>query len=149
MKVVPLTEKTLKAAHHLEELCFSQPWTLQGIEEELNNPNALYLIVEEEGQVLGYGGLQFAASEFYITNIAVHPDHRRKGVGRALVKALVGWADQQDGEFVSLEVRPSNLGAIRLYESLGFVQVGQRKNFYSCPKEDGLILTLTLAGGKS
>lgn len=144
MEILPMNRENLEAVHRLEARCLSQPWSLEGLAEELDNPNALYLIAQEGQEVLGSGGMQFAAGEFYITNIAVHPDHRRQGVGRALLRALVDFAAGQKGEFVSLEVRPSNLAAIGLYQSMGFVQAGRRRDFYSGPREDGLIFTLTL-----
>lgn len=144
MEILPMTPDSLEAVHRLEALCLSQPWSLEGLQEELDNPNALYLTAQEGQEVLGSGGMQFAAGEFYITNLAVHPDCRRRGVGRALLQALVAFAAGQKGEFVSLEVRPSNLPAIGLYKSMGFVLAGRRRDFYSCPKEDGLIFTLNL-----
>ena len=69
---------------------------------------------------------------------------RRKGVGEALTRALIAHGEELGGEFISLEVRPSNAAAIHLYEKLGFVTAGRRKNFYSHPTEDGLIMTKEL-----
>ena len=78
----------------------------------------------------------------YIDNIAVFPSFRKMGVGDAIVKALCKKAEEL-GEFISLEVRASNTNAISLYEKNGFIKAGVRKNFYSDPREDGLILTKT------
>ena len=82
--------------------------------------------------------------ECYLANVAVFPQYRRRGVARALMESLVGFARQYDERFVTLEVRPSNEGAVALYAGLGFRQAGRRKDFYRLPKEDALILTLNL-----
>ena len=74
-------------------------------------------------------------------NIAVFGHQRRKGVGTAIVKALIAEALRQDAEFISLEVRPSNRAAVALYTKLGFLEEGRRRNFYTDPTEDALILT--------
>ena len=94
--------------------------------------------------MLGYGGMHCAAGECYVDNIAVDPACRRQGVGTALVTALREAAKARGGEFLSLEVRPSNTGAVALYTGLGFQSVGRRKNFYTQPVEDALLLTLGL-----
>jgi len=74
-------------------------------------------------------------------NVAVFGHHRRKGVGSAIVEALAAEAKRRGGEFISLEVRPSNAQALRLYTRLGFAEEGRRRNFYSNPTEDALLLT--------
>jgi ribosomal-protein-alanine N-acetyltransferase len=76
-------------------------------------------------------------------NVAVHPDHRRKGVAQALVTALVRALWEKDNHSLALEVRASNAPASALYEKLGFVQVGLRKNYYRNPREDARILKKT------
>lgn len=147
VEITPMQERHLDKTAALEARCFSQPWTRAGFAEELQNPNAIFLAAEESGCLLGYAGMQFAAGEFYVCNIAVDPASRRRGVGRALLAALIQAAVDRTGSFVSLEVRPSNHAALCLYRRLGFVEVGRRKNFYSRPQEDGLILTLNLKEG--
>ncbi len=74
-------------------------------------------------------------------NVAVFPQHRGKGVATTLLEALLEEARRRGGEFLSLEVRPSNTGAVRLYEKLGFRREGRRKSFYTDPREDALLLT--------
>lgn len=147
IEIVPMEERHLDGTAALEARCFSQPWTRAGFAEELQNPNAIFLIAEENGSLLGYAGMQFAAGEFYVCNIAVDPASRRRGVGRALLAALIHAAADRAGSFISLEVRPSNHAALCLYRGLGFVEAGRRRNFYSRPQEDGLILTLNLKEG--
>ena len=142
MEIVPMRSCHLEAISQLERLCFSSPWSIQALSEELSNPNALYLVAMDERSVAGYGGMRFAADEFYVDNIAVFPEYRRQGIGREITSALIHEVRRQRGLFLSLEVRPSNLPAIELYLQLGFRQEGRRKNFYVKPAEDALILTL-------
>ena len=85
--------------------------------------------------------MHFVCGEGYFDNIAVLPEFRRQGIGRAIVQALLDFARQHGGAFVSLEVRESNSGAFALYRMLGFRRVGRRRNFYTKPSEDALILT--------
>lgn len=142
MEIVPMRSCHLEAISQLERLCFSSPWSIQALSEELSNPNALYLVAMDERNAAGYGGMRFAADEFYVDNIAVFPEYRRQGIGREITSALIHEVRRRKGLFLSLEVRPSNLPAIELYLQLGFRPEGRRKNFYVKPAEDALILTL-------
>ena len=144
MTIVPMEERHLDDLARLERLCFSRPWSRQALKEELTNPAACFLVGEEAGEVLGYAGMHCAAGECYVDNVAVFPEARRQGVGRKLVEALLQAAAARGGEFLSLEVRPSNLEALALYRGLGFREVGRRRRFYDDPVEDGLLLTKDL-----
>jgi ribosomal-protein-alanine N-acetyltransferase len=73
-------------------------------------------------------------------NVAVHPDHRRKGIAESLIHALVQKLKECESHCLTLEVRASNAPAIALYEKLGFTEAGRRRNYYRNPKEDALIL---------
>ena len=144
MTIVPMEERHLDDLARLERLCFSRPWSRQALKEELTNPAACFLVGEEAGEVLGYAGMHCAAGECYVDNVAVFPEARRQGVGRRLMEALLQAAAARGGEFLSLEVRPSNLEALALYRGLGFREVGRRRRFYDDPVEDGLLLTKDL-----
>lgn len=141
MEIVPMTEEHTAALAELETLCFSRPWSQGALEEEIGNPDACFFVALEGETVLGYAGMHCAWGECYMDDIAVFPEHRGKGIATALLNALLEEAGRRGGEFLSLEVRPSNTGAVRLYEKLGFREEGRRKNFYADPLEDGLILT--------
>ena len=138
MTIERMTESHVAAVAALEKLCFADPWSLSSIASELNNPLALWLVAVEDGDLIGYIGSQSVMGESDMMNVAVHPDHRRKGLGERLVLAL---CEALSGENTSLalEVRSSNAPAISLYEKLGFVLIGNRKNFYSGPRENALI----------
>ena len=150
MEIVRLQKEHCEILAELEKLCFSRPWSQKAIEDEVNNPNAFFVTAVDEEKILGYGGMHCTHQECYIDNIAVFGHQRKKGVGTAIVKALVQEAQRRGAEYISLEVRPSNQGARALYEAhgfqqvdtkLGFMEEGRRRNFYSDPTEDALILT--------
>ena len=124
----------------LEKICFSDPWSENSIAYELTSRLSFWLVAVEDGKVVGYIGSQSVLGEADMMNVAVHPDHRRKGIAEALVNALSQDLKQRDNVCLTLEVRVSNAPAIALYEKLGFTQVGLRKNYYRNPKEDARIL---------
>ncbi|MFU0831892.1 MAG: [Ribosomal protein S18]-alanine N-acetyltransferase [Oscillospiraceae bacterium] len=142
LNLVPMSFRHLEDLVKLEQLCFSEPWTREGLAAELSSDTAVFLVAESDGKTAGYAGMHCVCGECYVDNIAVFPKFRRRGIGRALTLELLRRAQERDAEFCSLEVRPSNTAAITLYQSLGFKQVGKRKNFYRGPTEDALILTL-------
>ena len=144
MNIVPMAKKHIPGIALLEKECFSEPWSEDGLTSELTNSQARFFVCEEEGEVLGYMGMHIVLDECYIANVAVYPHHRRKGIGEALVKYCSDIAEKENCCFITLEVRKSNLGAIALYEKNGFLTVGERKDFYSHPKENGLIMTKEL-----
>ncbi len=110
--------------------------------EELGK--GIFLVAERDGEVLGYAGCQTVLDEGYVTNVAVSPNCRREGIGRALIAGLLGQAGERGLGFVTLEVRASNLPAIGLYKAMGFGKVGVRKNFYEKPTEDAELWKLNL-----
>ena len=142
-EIVPMDRSHIEEIAALEKECFSTPWTEAMLEEELFNPQASFIVAEDdEGNILGYAGLHVVLDEGYSDNIAVQPDARRHGVASALLDVYCRFG-AVNLAFLTLEVRPSNTAAIALYESFGFRQAGRRKNYYDLPKEDALILTKT------
>ena len=142
MEIGRMRAEHLTQMAELDELCFPVPWTLGMFKSELRNPVAVYYIAEEAGTVIGYAGMQVILDEGYITNVAVHPDFRRKGLARALLARLLEDAEKRELAFLTLEVRQSNLPAQTLYQSLGFIEVGLRPGYYHSPREDALLMTL-------
>lgn len=124
----------------LEKSCFSDPWSEKSLASELNNPLALWLAAMDGDRVAGYIGAQTVLGESDMMNLAVDPAYRRQGVARALVAALVDALRQEGSRSITLEVRESNLPAGKLYEGLGFTQVGLRRGYYEKPREDARIL---------
>lgn len=125
----------------IEKSCFSKPWSQNAIEAELSNENAYFYVLIYNNSVAGYGGMHISVDECYIANIAVLPEFQGKGFGKAITTHLINRAENLNCEFISLEVRPSNSVAVSMYSSLGFEEIGRRKNFYTSPTEDGLIMT--------
>ena len=125
---------------YLETVCFHDPWSEKSIASELENALSLWLVAVEDDDVIGYVGSQTVLGWTDMMNVAVHPDHRRKGVGEKLVLALEDALKAQESTCLTLEVRVSNDPAKALYEKLGFTEVGRRKNYYRDPKEDALIM---------
>lgn len=138
--IVTMTSCHVPQVAALEKECFIDPWSQRSVASELDNPLALWLVWEEDGQVLGYVGSQTVLDETDMMNVAVSAQARRRGIAQALVEALVIQLKQRGSRCLTLEVRASSAPAIALYEKLGFRQVGRRPNYYSHPKEDGLIL---------
>ena len=124
----------------LEKICFSDPWSERSVASELENKLSCWLVAMEEEQVAGYIGSQTVCGETDMMNVAVHPDHRRKGIAEALILALTAELKTMESHCLTLEVRASNIPAIALYEKLGFSEIGRRKNYYRNPREDALIL---------
>lgn len=118
----------------LERLCFSLPWSEQALSLYLTDGVAFVAV--EDGTVLAYGGLLPAPGEGEITNLAVHPTARRRGLGGRILDALLQEATDRSLSRLALEVRVSNAPAIALYRSRGFLTVGLRRRFYSAPVED-------------
>ena len=135
-----MNESHITQVAALEKLCFSDPWSENSVASELKNPLSCWLVAEEDGVVAGYVGSQTVMDESDMMNVAVHPDYRRKGIAEKLVMELVESLKKRDSRCLTLEVRASNEPARALYEKLGFVQVGLRKNYYRNPKEDAMIL---------
>lgn len=139
-EIVEMKAEHIPEIARLEIECFSSPWSENALAEELENKNSHFLAAVSD-KLLGYIGVQEICGEAYIANIAVLGEHRKSGIGRALLKAACEGAKERKCEFITLEVRESNLAAIGLYESEGFEKAGIRKNFYSDPTENGLIYT--------
>lgn len=131
----------LEAIAALEKLCFSTPWTYENLEEELHNDTAYFFVALDDNKLIGYIGVSVVADSCYVNNIAVYPEYRRQGVGTALIKMASLTADVMGTDFISLEVRESNYPAIALYRSLGFEEMGMRRDFYRQPRENALIMT--------
>lgn len=144
MMILKMTADHVGAVAALEKLCFHDPWSEKSVASELESKLALWLVAVENGVVTGYIGSQTVFPETDVMNVAVHPEHRRKGIARALVTALCDALNAQSIQKLTLEVRASNDPAIALYEKLGFRQVGLRKNYYRNPREDARILSKEL-----
>lgn len=140
-RIIPMEEHHIDGVRRLEELCFVHPWSVENIAYQLNNENAFFLVAVQDNAVLGYIGITELFEVCEVNNIAVDPVARRQGIAQGLLNAAVAGAKSRGRELITLEVRVSNSGARALYEKNGFTQAGKRKDYYTDPLEDGLILT--------
>lgn len=138
--IVPLEQRHIKDIAKLEVLCFSEPWSEEGILEAYRL-GTKFFVAESDKNLIGYIGIKAVIDEGYITNVAVYPQYRRMGVAAALLNKVFDFAKEKGLSFVSLEVRASNTQAVSLYQKTGFKEEGRRKDFYRLPREDALIMT--------
>lgn len=141
MKIRRALFEDVDALAMLEERCFTTPWSKVALGVELSvNDTARYLVVEDKGQIIGYGGMWVIVDEAHITNVAVLSEYRGRGVGQKLVTSLLNLAKKENCVAATLEVRVGNIVARRLYEKNGFVPVGIRPKYYTDTNEDALIM---------
>ncbi len=127
--------------YDIEKLCFASPWSVDSLTYELEkNPMALYIAAEADGKTAGYAGLWKIGDEGHITNVAVRPEFRRMKIGEKIIGALIESASREGIAHFTLEVRKSNMPAIKLYEKFGFRTEGVRKKYYEDNGEDALIM---------
>ncbi len=148
MEIVRAGADFVPALAALERACFSAPWSERLLRDAVENPDYALFAAVEGGRVLGYGGEMFAAGESGVTNLAVFPEYRGRGVGAALLDALIREAKARGAAFLTLEVRVSNAAARRLYARAGFSFQGVRPRYYDAPEEDAAIYTLYFQPGE-
>lgn len=124
----------------IENSSFSIPWTRQDFEESLKKEHAIYMVVENDGEIIGYCGLWIVIDEGQINNVAVKHNYRGQSIGTGLLNAMMEEGNRLGINAYTLEVRVSNAPAIALYTKVGFESAGIRKNYYSAPKEDAMIM---------
>ncbi|MGM7724261.1 ribosomal protein S18-alanine N-acetyltransferase [Metabacillus sp. Hm71] len=135
----------IEQVYQIELNSFTSPWSKESLYYELEqNLFAKYLVVEYEGQVVGYCGLWVIMDDAQITNIAVHPDYRGKKIGEALIKFAIQLSKEMNAKRLSLEVRVSNHIAQALYKKVGFESGGIRKRYYTDNQEDALVMWVNL-----
>jgi [ribosomal protein S18]-alanine N-acetyltransferase len=132
--------RDLPSAMEIDALSLPRPWSAAIWRGELSSPYGLYLVIEDRGEVFGQIGVRHVLGELHITTIAIRPEYRRRGHARTLIGAAL--AAFPDASHVHLEVRPTNVEAIALYESLGFREKGRRPRYYG--DEDAVLMTLNL-----
>jgi [ribosomal protein S18]-alanine N-acetyltransferase len=139
----------LKAVAAVERAAYDYPWSL-GIFRDCLLAGYYCLVLEVGGTVTGYGIMSIAAAEAHLLNLCVHPDAQRFGYGRRLLNALLVKAQDAGVDKVFLEVRPSNHKALKLYDSVGFEQIGIRPAYYQAEngREDAIILAASLRSSR-
>ncbi|KSU57591.1 ribosomal-protein-alanine acetyltransferase [[Bacillus] enclensis] len=145
MEIRFMTVDDLDAVMEIEHRSFSIPWTREAFYNEIEqNHLSTYLVVEDGECIAGYCGVWLVVDEAHITNVAVLPDYRGKGLGEALMKRIMEIAKQVGARVMTLEVRVSNEAAKGLYRKMGFQDGGIRKRYYSDNQEDALVMWVNL-----
>lgn len=169
IRIEELTEKDLSAVMDIDQECLGGLWTKAGYQREIDSPNSQILIMklaredassdshdpnatdqthalsppiagEADHNLIGIGCAWFILEEAHITMLAIRPRYRRQGLGQILLITLLQNAMGRQSQWATLEVRTSNHAAQTLYGKLGFINIGQRKQYYQDTKEDALIL---------
>ncbi len=132
--------------NHLERICenlinYDEFWTNAVLEDEFNNENSKYFVaIDENDEIIAFGGLWFNIDEAHVMNIAVKKEFRRQHVGTELLEFLVVEAKKENKNCITLEVREDNVPAIELYKKLEFDEIGRRKKYYE-KLYDAIIMT--------
>jgi ribosomal-protein-alanine N-acetyltransferase len=137
-----MTETDVSEVCLIEQEIFSDPWSKEDFMSAICAPNNGYLVVVVDDKIVGYCGYWGIAGEGYIYNVAVKKEYRQQQIGYFMLQKMINDSKEEGIGSFTLEVRSSNIAAIRLYEALGFVAAGTRKDFYSKPKEDAVIMWL-------
>lgn len=146
LSVEPMALSDLDSVLSIERASFPTPWSRGAFVYELKqNRAARCWVARIAGELVGYLCLWEVGSELHITNLAVHPAWRRRGVARTLLGEIIADARQRQLTLAFLEVRPTNWEAQALYERFGFQVIGQRKGYYADTGEDALIMEADLS----
>jgi [ribosomal protein S18]-alanine N-acetyltransferase len=149
LTLAPMTLEDLDEVLEIERLSFKTPWSRAAFRYEVvQNRVARCVVVRAEARLAGYLCLWEIGHEIHITNLAVHPHRRGQGLARALLQATLEDGRTRGVTLAFLEVRPSNVEALGLYESLGFSVIGRRKGYYFDTGEDALVMETRLSGAR-
>lgn len=143
--ICPLSAELVPAAAALSRLCFHADADEASLIAGFQNPANRCFAAVENGELVGFAGYFAAADQADILDVAVAPAHRRRGIARSLMETVLAEAEKDGVQTVFLEVRASNTPAIALYTSLGFTPSGKRKNYYTDPREDAILMLCPLS----
>ena len=135
-----MTPEDAAGVELVEKASFAVPWSRQAFWQEAASERAYYLLVLEDEKIIGYAGTWIILDEAQITNVAIAPEYRGRGIGSQLMKELICQVKARGATAMTLEVRPSNAPAIALYTSFGFRDTGRRPGYYQDNGEDAIIM---------
>lgn len=142
-----MLQSDVPAVVRYERELFSDPWPAQIFREDIESSLSYPFVAEMDGEIVGYAVLWVGVDEGHLTNIAVAQKFQRKSIAKRLLTYILGLAASLELAQIILEVRPTNLPAIRLYESYGFERLATRKDYYRNPVEDCLVMRKLIRGG--
>ncbi|HLU61849.1 MAG TPA: ribosomal protein S18-alanine N-acetyltransferase [Gammaproteobacteria bacterium] len=145
----PMNDADVPAVMANERAAYTHPWS-EGIFRDCLHSGYSCWVVETDSGVVGHGVMSVAVGETHILNICIAPSRQGRGYGRALLRHLLDLSREYGALMAFLEVRPSNTAAVRLYESIGFSEVGRRRNYYPAGtgREDAIVMALGLDDGE-
>jgi ribosomal-protein-alanine N-acetyltransferase len=136
-----MREDDIPEVQAIEREIFPTPWPRNAYYRELHhNRSAYYLVLRRDDEIVGYAGLWKMSDEAHITTVGVRANQQGKGYGHALMAALIQRAYHLGSRWLTLEVRPSNDVAVRLYEKFGFKVIGRRRGYYTDNNEDAIVM---------
>ena len=142
--IVQVQSKHLSDIIKIEKLSFNHPWSEMHFKKDIKkNDISINWVMVEDGKVIGYIFGWLIENEYHLNNIAVHPQHRRKGIATKLLLKLINSVKIKNAEKLFLEVRADNVPAKKLYKSFGFTAMGVRKNYYD-KGNDAILYNLEL-----
>ncbi len=140
MKIRLMTVRDISDVASIEEKCFTNPWSEEILYRDYaRNPSAKFLVAEVDGTIIGHIGCWRRNDDVHVTTLAVDPEHRRNGIGGALLNRVLEQYPETD---LTLEVRKSNEVAQQFYRSAGFIVTGSRPDYYTDNGEDALVMSL-------
>lgn len=143
----PARATDLPAILGIERVSFTDPWSRSSFTALLEQPRVHFAVaLDATGTLLGYTVAWFVLDEAELANLAVAPDARGRGIGTLLLEGALEAAETRGSEAMYLEVRASNVSALALYASHGFIEISRRKSYYRRPVEDALVLRRTWIG---
>ena len=135
-----LLPEDAEAVANIERESFPTPWSREDFWREASNDFACYIVALDDMEIIGFAGCWISFEEAQVTNIALTSAQRGRGLGKVLMAKLMRAAAERGAERMTLEVRPSNTPALRLYEGLGFAAIGVRKKYYQDNDEDAILM---------
>ena len=145
MTIETMRPEQIGAVKSLLDSCFgASAWSEESVRSQLEKSDSHSIVAVDDGMIVGYLAFEQIIDEGSVVELAVHPAYRRQGIARKMAASAFNNNSLKE---IFLEVRESNFPAIRLYESLGFTQIGVRKDYYSNPKENAVLFRLPLVKG--
>ena len=140
------TQNDIPQVYEIEQGCFTDSWSFESLLGFMNEKGRSVFVAEDDGKIVGYGATQQVLDECEILRVAVKPEVRKKGIGFEILDGMIRNAVRNGSRLFFLEVREGNVPAIGLYRKMGFVESGQRKDYYTNPKENAVLMSKCVSG---
>lgn len=142
LTIEPMADHDVDAVRAIDELVYANPWSVATWGRELGRADRHHIIARDEREIVGHAGLLFVLDEVHLTTVAVHPDRGGAGIGTRLVASLLDAARRHGSTAAALEVRSAHRRTQRIYARFGFRPAGIRREYYSKPVDDAIVMWL-------